>query len=72
MSQTFASSLLEVDPNRPFCLICNDNHVIRSRDGRTRVCPACACQVCQRLKYTHVDLGGCTCHEDKQEEKRNG
>lgn len=48
---------------RPYCPCCDDFYVIRDRHGELIPCPACVCPVCQRLKNTHVDLGGCTCCE---------
>jgi hypothetical protein len=72
-NRSFAHSLLDIDPRRPFCLICLDIYYIHGRDGRERPCPACHCPRCMRLKAAHPDNNGCDCNEKaQQKEARHG
>lgn len=67
--QSFAHSLLDIDPDKPFCPACRDTCCIRDKDGNTRACPFCHCNRCGRLKSVHPDQSGCICYEDKKAKK---
>jgi hypothetical protein len=60
MRQSFARSLLDIDPGDPFCRTCGDIYYIIVQ-GKKQVCPDCSCRHCKRLKNAHIDCGGCIC-----------
>lgn len=58
------------DPDRPDCRECHDYRYKRIGRKRYVVCAACSCPACQRLRFVHVDLGGCICNPPEKQMAR--